>query len=474
MKHRIMIVDDEPNVRSSIKLFLEDRYYIIEAENGEEALNLLKKFNIDLILLDIRMEDMDGIDVLQRIKKEEPDLNVIMVTVEQDVKKVVDAMKLGAYDYITKPFNESELLISMERALENIELKQTNLYLESELENRWKSYEMVGKSNAMIDVFNTIDKVSEFNTNILITGETGVGKELVARAIHKKCPRSNKPFVAINCGAMPVNLIESELFGHESGAFTGATYRKKGKFELAHSGIVFLDEISELSKEAQVKLLRVLQSGEFTRLGGNQTLYTDIIIFAATNQNLEKLVQMNKFRKDLYYRIKVFEIEVPPLRNRKEDIPLLVNHFIKKHSKLMNIKEKEISKEVSIRLQNTYDWEGNIRELENKVISALILSQGEQLEFNDFFPPKKDKMDFTDITPYFINQVYSIGFNREEFENLRKKIKSEILKTFDRIFIERILKKVGGNVQKAVDRTGINRTYFYFLLKRSDMKIEDF
>ena len=474
MKHRVMIVDDEPNVRSSIKIFIEDKYYVIEAESGQEALDLLEKVKVDLILLDIWMEDMNGIEVLKQIKKNETDVAVIMVTVEQDVKKVVDAMKLGAYDYIVKPFNESELLISIERALENIELKQTKIYLESELMEKWKYYELVGKSESMMNLFNTIDKVSQFDANILITGETGVGKELVARAIHKKCLRSDKPFIAINCGAIPINLIESELFGYESGAFTGATARKKGKFELANGGVIFLDEISELSLESQVKLMRILQSGEFSRLGGVQTLYTDVRIFAATNQDLEKLMSINKFRKDLYYRINVVKINVPPLREKREDIPILVKYFIKKYSKEMNIKEKSISEEVLNKLQTSSEWKGNVRELENKVVSALILSKGSQLEIHNFFPDHEDKIKFTDVTPFLINQAYSINLKREEFENLRKKIKIDMLKAFDRIFLERIKKKVNGNIERAIKETGINRTYFYYLIKRAEMTPEEF
>ncbi|MFC1557937.1 sigma-54-dependent transcriptional regulator [candidate division KSB1 bacterium] len=474
MKHSIMIVDDEPNVRSSLKLILEDKYNIIEAESGNEALNLLDKVNVDLILLDIRMEGMDGIQTLKEVKKAEPDVNVIMVTVEQDIKKVVDTIRLGAYDYITKPFNEDELLLSIERALENKELKHRNVYLESELKSKWRSQEIVGQSKAMINIFETIDKVSEYDTNVLITGETGVGKELVARDLHQKSLRSDKPFIAINCGAMPVNLIESELFGHEPGAYTSAITRKKGKFEVAHGGIVFLDEISELSTQAQVKLLRVLQSGEFSRLGGNQTIITDVKVFAATNQELDKMVSMNEFRKDLYYRIKVVEIKVPPLRQRREDIPLLIRHFIKKYSEEMKIKQKTISREVITKLQNMYEWEGNVRELENQVKSALILSEKTFLDLSDFFPSKSEKMDFSDLTPYFINQVYSIGLTKPEFEELRGKIKTDILKAFDKIYIERILEKVGGNIPNAIEETGMNRTFFYYLLKRANIKIEDF
>lgn len=474
MKHRIMIVDDEKNIRSSLKLLLADKYHIIEAESGKEALSLLDKVDVDLILLDIQMEDMNGIEVLEEIKEMDLDLNIIMVTVEHDVKKVVHSLKMGAYDYITKPFETSELLISIERALENKELKQKSLYLESEYDNYWKSHEIIGKSDVMIELFKTIDKVSKFDTNILITGETGVGKELVARAVHKKSIRAKKPFIAINCGAMPVNLIESELFGHEPGAFTGATSRKKGKFELAHGGIIFLDEISDLSIEAQVKLLRVLQSGEFARVGSVKTFYTDVKVFAATNQELGKLVSEGKFRKDLYYRINVVEIKIPPLRERKEDIPLLTKHFIKKYSREMNIEEKEISNEVLLKLQEVSDWDGNIRELEHKITSALILSEDNKLTLSDFLPEKREKIEYTDITSYFIKHVYDIGTSKEEFEHLRKKIKKELLRNFDKIFFERILKKVDGNVDKAVEETGINRTYFYYLLKRAGIKLKDF
>lgn len=474
MGRRIMIVDDEPSVRSSLKVLLEDKYYVIEAENGKEALNLLGKVSVDLVLLDIKMEDVDGIQVLERIKKENLPLNVIMVTVERDIQKVIDTIKLGAYDYITKPFIESNLLISIERALENVELKRANKYFESEVKDKRKYFELVGKSKAMVEIYKSIEKFSKFDTNVLVTGETGVGKELVARAIHKEGPRANKPFIAINCGAMPINLIESELFGHEPGAYTGATSRREGKFEIANGGIIFLDEISELNLEAQVKLLRVIQSGEFTRLGGNKTIYTDVRIIAATNQKLEGLIAQNKFRKDLFYRIKVVEINIPPLRERKEDIPILVKHFIKKYSQEMNIPEKKISNEVLLKLQNLSDWEGNIRELENKVISASIVAEGSEITLDNFFPKHSDKIEFSDLTPYFIKNVYSIALNKKEFEAKRKEIKREILKTFDKLFVERLLEKIGGDVKNAVKETGMNRTYFYYLLRRSGIDIKDF
>lgn len=374
MSKRILIIDDEKNMRWAIKKALEKEGYIIyEAANGKEGLEKVEEIYPDLILLDLRMPVMDGMEALERIKEINKDIAVIMLTAHGTMESAIDAMKLGALDYISKPFDIEELKIQIKKALDVGELKEQVSYLREELEkNTGKT--IIGESPKMKEVLKIVERVANTNATILILGESGTGKEVIANAIHYNSHRRDKPYVKVNCGAIPENLIESELFGYEKGAFTGATTRKIGKFEKARGGTILLDEVGELDLAMQVKLLRVLQEKEFERVGGNDVVKIDIRVIAATNKDLLKMVQEGNFREDLYYRLNVIPIQIPPLRDRKEDIPLLIEYFLERYGKDIGRKSMSISREAQEKLI-AYQWNGNIRELENVVERMAILCQ---------------------------------------------------------------------------------------------------
>lgn len=377
--NRVLIVDDEIGARESLKMILKGDYQILLAKNAEEAFQQIEAHLPDLILLDILLPDMDGLRVLERIRKKFPEQIVIMITATKTVKTAVEAMKLGAYDYITKPFDVDELRLTVHRALSTKALKEENQRLWIEVERNFGFENIVGKSKVMKEVFKMVKQVADTRATILIMGESGTGKELIARAIHYHSPRKNHPFIPINCAAIPETLIESELFGHEKGAFTHAIERKLGRVEAAHEGTLFLDEIGELSLSTQAKILRFLEEREFHRVGGSKTIKVDVRLITATNKDLPQLVRKGQFREDLYYRINVVPIVLPPLRERKEDIPLLVQHFIKRFGEENRKEVKGISKE-ALELLMSYDWPGNVRELENLIERVLTLTHHEIIQ----------------------------------------------------------------------------------------------
>jgi two-component system response regulator AtoC len=368
--HKILIVDDELSVRDSLRMIFKKDYQLLTAGSAEEAWEKIQREEVDLILLDIIMPGKDGMELLKKIREFHPLTPVIMLTATKTVKTAVEAMKIGAYDYITKPFDIEELELVAEKALEARDLKIENRRLQEEVEDRYQFENIIGKSKPMQEIFGTIRQIAEKNSTVLIHGESGTGKELVARAIHYNSSRKNKAFVAVNCAAIPESLIESELFGHEKGAFTDAQTRRIGHFELAHQGTLFLDEISELSLPTQAKILRALQEREFIRVGGTKTISVDVRLISATNKNLEEMMARGSFRSDLYYRINVVPLTIPPLRQRKEDIVLLVQHFLDKHA---GPGRKKIASEAMDVLMS-YDWPGNVRELENIIERVVVLS----------------------------------------------------------------------------------------------------
>ncbi len=468
-----MIVDDEKAIRSFLNVCLKDKYEVIQASNGIEALNLIKNYKIDLILLDYRMDGMNGLEVLKEINKIENDLKVIMVTVEQDKEKIIETMREGAYDYILKPFTEEEILFSIERAIKTLELERNYFALQSEMKDTWKYQELIGKSDAMIKLFNEIESASNVDANVLITGETGTGKELVARAIQRKSKRKAQPFLIVNCGAISKEIIESELFGHEKGAFTGAYTRKIGIFEKANGGTVFLDEIGELPLESQTKLLRIIQFGEFMRVGGTQNIKTDVRIIAVTNKNLEDMIKQKKFREDLYYRLNVIKINVPPLRKHREDIPLIVKDYIDKLCKKNDV-EKIITNEAMEKLMY-YNWKGNVRELENVIFKAFINSTGDKITAQDLdLKGEKRKIEFEDITPFIIQKTMEIEPRKDNLEQLRSNLLNQVSRTIDKTFLDRVIKLAEGNVKKAIEITGIDKSYFYKMMKRINIFPEDY
>jgi len=378
----VLVVDDDPGVRESFRLILEDYYDVIDVPDGASALDTIRASAVDLVLLDIRLPGMDGIEVLERIKAVDEGIEVILVTAVKTVRTAVAAMKLGAFDYLTKPFEEDELLSLSRRALERRALEREVAFLRSELARVHDLDEIVGKHPAIEKLHGLICQVLADETTVLITGESGTGKELVARAIHHQGPRREGPFVAVNPAAIAETLIESDLFGHERGAFTGAHQKKLGKFELAQGGTLFLDEIGTLKAELQAKLLRVLQEREIERVGGTRPVKIDVRFIAATNTNLKEAVGRGAFREDLYYRLNVVPVEVPPLRDRIQDVPLLVDHFIRRDNRRFHKRVEGLSPEALAAL-NAYRWPGNVRELENVIERCVVLAEGPVIQLND-------------------------------------------------------------------------------------------
>ena len=383
-KAKILIVDDELSVRDSLnKWFREEGYEVHVAEDANEALTRLAETKFDAALLDIKMRGTDGIELQKRIHEIDPEVICIMMTGYASVETAVQALKNGAYDYVTKPLDPDEIAHLIKNALSHRRAKEENLRLRETVAEISQHPDLVGQSSAMKRVFDAVETVGPTDATVLITGESGTGKELVARAIHASSQRRFHPMVTIHCGALTETLLESELFGHEKGAFTGAQYRKKGKFEIAEGGTVFLDEIGDISLKTQTDLLRVLQEREIVRVGGNQTIHVDFRCVAATNKDLEALIDEGKFRPDLFYRLNVFRIELPALRDRKEDIPLLVDHFVRKFSLQMNKKITRVAPSAMYALQ-AHHWPGNVRELENAVERAMVVAQEPELREQDF------------------------------------------------------------------------------------------
>jgi two-component system, NtrC family, response regulator HydG len=383
-KANLLIVDDELIVRDSLaKWFREEGYDVGTAESAHEALGLLAERRFDLALLDIKMPGTDGVQLQRRMKEVAPETIVIMMTGYASVETAVAALKNGAYDYVTKPFDPDDIAHTIHNALAHKRVEQEVTRLRETVAATTLPKELVGQSEAMKRVSDAIQTVGPTDATVLITGESGTGKELVARAIHAASNRKFNPFVVIHCGALTETLLESELFGHEKGAFTGAQYRKKGSFEIAEGGTVFLDEIGDVSLKTQTDLLRVLQEHEIHRVGGSQPIHVDFRCISATNRDLEALIEEKQFRFDLYYRLNVFPIHLPPLRQRKDDIPLLANHFVKKFSDSMSKRVTQISP-AAMRLLQRYDWPGNVRELENAIERAMVVTQGPDLREADF------------------------------------------------------------------------------------------
>ena len=430
-------MDDELSVRDSLgKWFREEGYEVSTAENASDALTLLAERKWDLALLDIKMRGTDGIELQRRIHEIDPELTVIMMTGYASVETAVAALKNGAYDYVTKPLDPDEIAHLVKNALSHREARQENIRLKETVAEVTRPPELVGQGAAMSKVFDAIETVAPTDATVLITGESGTGKELVARAIHSASARRFHPLVVIHCGALTETLLESELFGHEKGAFTGAQYRKKGKFEIAEGGTVFLDEIGDISLKTQTDLLRVLQEREITRVGGNQVIKVDFRIVAATNRNLEQSVEEGKFRPDLFYRLNVFRIELPPLRERKEDIPLLVDHFVRKFSLAMNKKITRVSPAAMSLLQQ-YLWPGNVRELENAVERAMVVAQEPEIREQDF--TLKTKITNGDV---------------------------KTLEDIERAHILRVLEECSWNQTRAAEVLDIDRVTLHHKLKR--------
>ncbi|WKZ19595.1 MAG: sigma-54 dependent transcriptional regulator [Candidatus Jettenia sp. CY-1] len=440
----ILIVDDEKAARYGMRKILQkDSYTIYEAKDGTNALHMIKALQPALVFLDINMPQVDGMKTLEMINAMRNPPLVVIVTAYGSEKLAVEAMKNGAYDYIAKPYEIDELRIIVKNVFERLALQEENARLRSEIDRLEGMGELIGQSKSMKDVFDKIEKVGTTDVTVLIQGESGSGKEIVAREIYKRSKRRNEPFIIMNCAAVPETLIESELFGHEKGAFTGATERRLGKFELANKGTIFLDEIGDMSLSTQSKLLRVLQEQKFERLGGIETLAVDVRVVSATHRDLEEEIEEGRFREDLYYRIKVVNIKLPPLRHRKEDIPLLVNRFIQYFSEKHQKRILSISHE-SMKSLVSYSWPGNVRQLKNVIESSVVLSDNEVLNNVDL-PEETHHQDTALIVK---NIDYSLSF---------RDAKKILIENFERDFIKKKLEECNGNISRAAEALDMHR-----------------
>ena len=434
-KPPILIVEDDPRVGESIRLLLEKRGYpILLASNGKEALHLFRQDMVDLVITDLVMPKMDGMALLEALKKLRPETEVIVISAQGTIEKAVQAIKMGAFDFIEKPINPKVITLVVERALEKQTLVLQNRDLRSQLEDRFRFKNIVGKSEKMVKIFELISHISPYDSSVLIVGESGTGKELIANAIHYNSPRGPMPFIKVSCASLSEGIIESELFGHEKGAFTGAITSRKGRFELAHGGTLFLDEVEDIPASTQIKLLRVLQEGEFERVGGNKTIRVDIRIIAASNRDLQEEVEKGGFREDLYYRLNVVNIKLPPLRDRKEDVPFLVHFFMEKYNRKYQMKVKGISQR-AMNVFINYQWKGNVRELENTIESILVVNSPEVIDLPHLPREIRDFKESQEIISI------RIGTPLEEVE------KEVLLQT---------LRLTKGNKRKAAQLLGIN------------------
>jgi len=456
-KQIIHVIDDEPIIHEVLGELLTSEGYDVEiSANGKEGLEKQGSQNFDLILLDLLMPGMNGIEVLKKLKQRDPNVVVIIITAYASVESAINAMKIGAYDYIQKPFKHEELLLTINRAIHHKHLQTENLRLKDELQEKFSFEKIIGKSSLMNSVFEVIRASAPTRSTILIEGESGTGKELVAHAVHQNSGRRSSPFIVVNSGSLPPDLLESHLFGHVKGAFTGATSQKKGLFEAADNGTIFFDEISSLNLETQAKLLRVMQDREFMHLGGTKTISVDVRLVAATNINLEDLIRQQKFREDLYYRLNVIKIELPPLRKRKDDISLLIKHFIS----IYNAENKKEIREVTQEAMNIlmdYHWPGNVRELENLIERAIVLTQSPVIRVEDL-PP------------------FLIGADPER-KNLEIEFRDDLdlkeqTQNFQKAAIMNALKKAHGIQKNASELLGIKPTTLNEMIKRLKIDLD--
>jgi len=440
-KNSILIVDDEASVRDSLyNWFLEDGFEVSCAEDASKALKMLDHNQFDIILADIKMPGMDGLELLRRIKQIKPDAVVIVITAFATVDTAVQALKDGAFDYVTKPFDPDDLSHLIRNALRQLSLQEENENLRERVTALEQVEDIIGESEAVKKMLNEVEQVAKSNASVIITGESGTGKELIAKAIHANSSRKFFPLVSVHCGALTESLLESELFGHEKGAFTGAVYNRKGRFEMADNGTIFLDEIATISSKMQVELLRVLESKSFVRVGGNKTITSDFRVICATNRDLKKMVSEGSFREDLYYRLNVVNIQVPPLRERKEDIPLLTNYFIAKYCKSMSRNNVSIESNALSKLKE-YDFPGNVRELENLIERAIVVGNGKEIRLRDLPIIKTSPVSTT-----------------------------ESLNELEKQHIGQMLIKYGWNISHTAQALGIDRVTLYNKIKKYDLK----
>jgi DNA-binding NtrC family response regulator len=451
---RILVVDDDQGIRDSLEQILEDDYEITLVENGLLALEAINRRTFDLVLMDLAMPQIDGQETLKRIKRIDEQLDVVMISATDKARQAIDALRNGAYDYITKPFEPDSITAVVERVLKKRALEQELSYLRSEAEQRNGQIRIITQAESMKGVLEMVDKVARTSSSVLIIGESGTGKELIARSVHLKSSRAAKPFVAINCASIPAELIESELFGYEKGAFTGATRRTIGKLEYADQGTVFLDEIGSLRPELQAQLLRFLQEREVTRVGSNRTIKVDVRVIAATNSRLEEMVREGTFREDLYFRLNVIPVKLPPLRQRKGDIPVLARYFLSKFNRALNRKIGEISPEAMTILVN-YPWPGNVRELENFMERMVVLgADGKEIDESDL--------------PFDL-LLHDRLVEAESLDECDKGL-SRVRHSFEKEYIVRVLRRCQGNQAEAARLLKIHRNTLLNKMKSLGLK----
>jgi len=451
---RVLVVDDEENIRLVLRTLLKKHGYEVEvAEEGEGALRALDAFDPDVILTDVRMPRMGGLDLLAALKAKQHTATVIVMSAYGNVDLAIEAMKAGAYDYVSKPFKPDEIVLALRKAEERETLRRENRALKEQIQKESQFESIVAKSNAMLEIFRTISKIADFKTTVLVTGESGTGKELVARAIHARSSRRNAPFVAVNCGAIPENLLESELFGHKKGAFTDAGADRRGLFEEANGGTLFLDEIGELPNPLQVKLLRVLQDESIRRLGDTKDVKVDVRIVTATHRDLVADVKAERFREDLFYRINVLPIHVPSLRSRREDVNLLIDHFLARNNARLGTSIRGVSNEARKQMLE-YAWPGNVRELENTIERAMVLAESDVLAANDL--PERIRTALDPVQVHLASGELSIKTTTAAIEQ---------------ILIRRALTKTKGNRTRAADLLEISHRALLYKIK--DYKITD-
>ncbi|HTY56389.1 MAG TPA: sigma-54 dependent transcriptional regulator, partial [Candidatus Binataceae bacterium] len=456
MKGRLLIVDDERGILVALKaLFSKEGYEVETAQSGEEALEKVKAGLFHVVITDLSMKGISGLDLLRQVRELDPQCAVLMITAYGNQRIAVDVMKAGAEDYLPKPFDNDELRLKVRKVIENQSLRRAHNQLLEQVRLETGVFEnMIGRSRAMLRVFETIEKVAPTDVTVLVRGESGTGKELVARAIHFRSPRARGPFVAVNCAAFSRELVESELFGHEKGAFTGASSRREGKFEAAEGGTLFLDEIGDTSLETQAKLLRVLQEKQYERVGGNHPLSADVRIIAATNHDLEAMVAQGRFREDLYYRVKVVEVRLPPLHERREDIPLMVQQFIHDAANRHGRREIQLSPE-AMRACIENPWKGNVRSLKAAIEQAVILATGSELTTADLFPD----ISIEPVVPHSVD-VGASGSPLAVANMTFREAKEKFVGEWERAYFMDALRASGGNISRAAERVGMYRQNF--------------
>ncbi len=454
----ILVVEDEEDMRNGLCRMLSREGYDVEGVGtGDDAIRRLEQDIFDVVITDLKLPGPDGMEVLKKLKEVSPETPGIVITGYSTVESAVEAMKLGANDYISKPFNLGKVKVVVKNALEQSSLISQNRYLKQKMDAQWQVKHIIGKSAVMQEMLGAAAKVAPTDANVLILGESGTGKELVSRLIHHRSTRRDGLFMAVNCAVLREAFLESELFGHAKGAFTGAVSAKRGLLEVAHDGTFFLDEIADVSLPVQAKLLRVLEERCFMRLGGTETLHVTIRLIAATNKDLEACVREGSFREDLYYRLNVFQVRLPPLRERKEDIPALAYHFLKKHSRKLGKDVREITPE-ALQALTYYDWRGNVRELENAIEGGVILAEGGTLSSGDL--PIRIATSESDPAPTSSALSY-------------REAKRQLIDRFNRIFVHRQLSRNNGNVTHASREAGMNRANFQRLMRSAGIKPGD-